>query len=54
MKILLRLLFGKPAAARRPKKKRKNLLLVLLDKLMGIPLSAVERKLNDDLWKPDF
>ena len=54
MKTVLRLLFGKPAKAKRPTKQKKRLLPVLMDRLMGIPVSALERRLNDDMWKPDF
>ena len=54
MKLLLRLILGKPLRAKKPKKHRKNLLLLLLDKLAGIPLTALELKWNEDLWKPDF
>ena len=54
MRILLRLLFGKHNRTRKPKKRKKKLIPVLLDKLLGIPVSTLERKLNDDMWKPDF
>lgn len=54
MKTILRLLFGKPTKAKKPEKQKKSLLPVLMDKLMGIPVSALGRKLNDDMWKPDF
>ena len=54
MKTILRLLFGKPNKAKKPKKPKKSLLPVLMDKVLGIPVSALERRLNDDMWKPDF
>ena len=54
MKLLRLLFFKKPAKASRPKKPKRNLLAVLLDKLLQIPLKALEMKWNEDLWKPDF
>lgn len=54
MKTVLRLLFRKPAKVKKPKKQKKSLLPLLMDRLMGIPVSALERRLNDDMWKPDF
>ena len=53
MKLILRLLFGKPKKANMPKKKKKNLGLSLLDKLAGAALAAVSLKWNEDLWKPN-
>ncbi|MBQ9664737.1 MAG: hypothetical protein IJV40_16470 [Oscillospiraceae bacterium] len=55
---LLKLLFGRkparPARQKAPTKPKKNLLLVLLDKILQIPLAALEAKWNEDLWKPKF
>lgn len=53
MKLILRLLFGKPKKASRQKKAKKNLGLTLLDKLAGAALAAVSMKWNEDLWKPN-
>ena len=53
MKLILRLLFGKPKKANRPKKAKKNLGLTLLDRLAGAALAAVSLKWNEDLWKPN-
>ncbi len=53
MKLLRLLIFGKPARAKKPKKAKKNLLLILLDKIASIPITALEMKWNEDLWKPE-
>ncbi len=53
MKLLWKLFFGKPGRVKKPKKRKRNLMLVLLDKLAGIPLTALELKWSEDLWKPD-
>ncbi len=57
MKTILRLLFGRPSKPKRakaPKKKKRSLSSVLLDRLLSIPLSALELKWNESLWKADF
>ena len=54
MKFLLKLFFKKAEKADKPKKQKKSLYEVLLDKLMSIPLKALEKKWYNDLWKPDF
>ena len=53
MKLILRLLFGKPKKANRPKKEKKSLGLTLLNKLAGAVLAAISLKWNEDLWKPN-
>ena len=53
MKLLWKLLFGKPAKAKEPKKKKKSLLPVLMDKLLSLPLIAIKNKWTENLWKPD-
>ena len=53
MKLIMKLLFGKPKKASRPKKAKKNLGLTLLDRLAGAALAAVSLKWNEDLWKPN-
>ena len=53
MKLIMKLLFGKPKKASRPKKAKKNLGLSLLDKLAGAALAALSLKWNEDLWKPN-
>ena len=53
MKLIWKLLFGKPKKASRPKKAKKNLGLTLLDRLAGAALAAVSLKWNEDLWKPN-
>jgi len=53
MKLIWKLLFGKPKKAGRPKKAKKNLGPVLLDKLAGGALAALSMKWNEDLWKPN-
>ena len=53
MKLLWKMLFGKPAKAQKPKKKKKSLLPVLMDKLASVPLKALELKWSEDFWKPD-
>ena len=53
MKFLWKLLFGKPAKAKEPKKKKKSLLPALMDKLLSLPLIAIKNKWTENLWKPD-
>ena len=55
MKLIWKLLFGKPKKASRPKKvkKKKNLSLTLLDSLAGAALTALALRWNEDLWKPN-
>ena len=53
MKLIMKLLFGKPKKANRPKKEKKSLGLSLLDKLAGGALAALSMKWNEDLWKPN-
>ena len=56
MKILWKLLFrksGKTGKPQKNKKKKKNLSLVLLDKLGIVLLAALALKWNEDLWKPE-
>ena len=48
------LLSPKPTKTKKPKKQTKSLLVTLADKLLQIPIGALERKWNDDQWKPDF
>ena len=53
MKLIMKLLFGKPKKGSRPKKAKKNLGLSLLDKLAGAARAALSLKWNEDLWKPN-
>ena len=53
MKLILRLLFGKPKKTDKPNKEKKDLRLTLLDKLAGGALAALSLKWNEDLWKPN-
>lgn len=48
------LLSPKPAKTKKAKKQKKSLLVTLADKILQIPIGALERKWNDDQWKPDF
>ena len=54
MKLIWKLLFGKPKKTEKPKKEKKDLRLTLLDSLVGAALKALSAKWNKDLWKPDF
>ena len=53
MKLIWKLLFGKPKKTNRPKKEKKSLGLTLLDKLAGAALAAISLKWNENLWKPN-
>ena len=57
MKTLWKLLFGKNRKAskpQKPKKQKKKLFPTLMEKLIGLPLDALERKWYNDLWNPNF
>ena len=54
MKLIWKLLFGKPKKTEKPKKEKKDLRLTLLDSLVGAALKTLSAKWNKDLWKPDF
>ena len=54
MKLFLRPFFGKPAKTAEPKRERRNLSAVLLDKLLSLPLAALSSKWTAELWKPFF
>ena len=54
MKLVWKLLFGKPKKTDKPNKEKKDLRLTLLDSLVGAALKALSARWNKDLWKPDF
>ena len=53
MKLIWKLLFGKPKKTEKPKKKKTDLRLTLLDSLVGAARTALSLKWSEDLWKPN-